>query len=116
MVFLSDWCGCSSVANFEPRQFSLAGGIVHLFQEKEFFVGGLILLFSVIFPAVKIVALQLFIHRGRGNMAGALKVIEHLGKWSMLDVFVIAALVDCYKGYPGGTHIRLQWGIYVFAI
>ncbi len=34
----------------------------------------------------------------------------------MLDVFVIAALVVCYKGYPGGTHIRLQWGIYVFAI
>ena len=29
---------------------------------------------------------------------------------------VIAALVVCYKGYPGGTHIQLQWGIYVFTI
>ncbi len=57
-------------SDLEPRQFSLAGGIVHLFQEKEFFVGGLILLFSIIFPAAKIVALQLFIHRGRGDFAG----------------------------------------------
>jgi paraquat-inducible protein A len=102
--------------DLKPRQFSLAGGILHLFQEKELFIGGLILLFSVVFPAAKIVALLLLIHRGRGDVASGLKVIEHLGKWSMLDVFVIAALVVCYKGYPGGTHIQLQWGLYVFAI
>jgi hypothetical protein len=103
-------------SDLEPRQFSLAGGIVHLFQEKDLFIGGLILLFSVVFPSAKIAALVLFIHRGKGVATRGLKVIEHLGKWSMLDVFVIAALVVCYKGYPGGTHIRLQWGLYVFAL
>lgn len=102
-------------SDLNPRQFSLAGGILHLFQEHEFFVGGLIFLFSIVFPAAKIVALHLFIHRDRPELTGGLKLIESLGKWSMLDVFVIAALVVCYKGYPGGTHIQLQWGIYVFA-
>ena len=33
----------------------------------------------------------------------------------MLDVFVIAALVVCFKGFPGGSHIQVDWGIYVFA-
>jgi hypothetical protein len=102
--------------DLKPRQFSLAGGILHLFQEGEFFIGCVIFLFSVVFPAAKTVALLMFLYRGQTNMAGGLKIIENLGKWSMLDVFVIAALVVCFKGYPGGTHIRLQWGIYVFAI
>ncbi len=34
----------------------------------------------------------------------------------MVDVFVIASLVICFKGFPGGTHIQVQWGIYVFAV
>jgi paraquat-inducible protein A len=45
-----------------------------------------------------------------------MKIMEKLGKWSMLDVFVIASLVVCFKGFPGGTHIQVQWGIYLFAL
>ena len=103
-------------SDLEPRQFSLVGGILHLFQEHELFVGGLILLFSVVFPVAKLAAIVLFIHRGPSAAGRQLKLLESLGKWSMLDVFVIASLVICFKGFPGGTHIQVQWGIYVFTI
>jgi hypothetical protein len=103
--------------DLEPRQFSLAGGIVHLLQQRELLIGGLILLFSVAFPVAKLTAIILFIHSGRSAAADRnLKLLESLGKWSMLDVFVIASLVICFKGFPGGTHIQVQWGIYIFAI
>jgi hypothetical protein len=102
--------------DLEPRQFSLAGGIVHLLQQRELLIGGLILLFSVAFPVAKLAAIILFIHSGRSAADRNLKLLESLGKWSMLDVFVIASLVICFKGFPGGTHIQVQWGIYIFAI
>jgi hypothetical protein len=103
-------------SDLEPRQFSLVGGIFHLFQERELFIGGLILLFSVAFPIAKVAAIIRSIHLGPWAAERHLKMVENLGKWSMVDVFVIASLVICFKGFPGGTHIQVQWGIYIFAI
>jgi hypothetical protein len=103
-------------SDLEPRQFSLVGGILHLFQQGEVFIGGIILLFSIAFPIAKLVVIISAIHGGVPLTVRRLKLLENLGKWSMLDVFVIASLVVCFKGFPGGTHIQVQWGIYVFAI
>ena len=103
-------------SDLEPRQFSLVGGIWHLFQERELFIGGLILLFSVAFPVAKVAAIIRSVHLGPSAAERHLKMVESLGKWSMVDVFVIASLVICFKGFPGGTHIQVQWGIYIFAL
>jgi paraquat-inducible protein A len=103
-------------SDLEPRQFSLVGGIWHLFQEGELFIGGLILLFSVVFPAIKLAAILMVVHGSPAVSVRHMKIMEKLGKWSMLDVFVIASLVVCFKGFPGGTHIQVQWGIYLFAL
>jgi Paraquat-inducible protein A len=102
-------------SDLEPRSFSLVGGIFHLFHDRELFIGSIILLFSVVFPAAKLAALGLSFRLERGSVERHLGLLEQLGKWSMLDVFVIAALVVCFKGFPGGSHVEVQWGIYVFA-
>jgi hypothetical protein len=102
-------------SDLEPRSFSLVGGIVHLFRDGEFFVGSVILVFSVIFPASKLAALGFSFRAEQGSAERHLGLLEQLGKWSMLDVFVIAALVVCFKGFPGGSHVEVEWGIYVFA-
>jgi hypothetical protein len=101
-------------SDFEPRSFSLAGGIIHLFREHEFLIGAIILLFSIVFPAAKLATLALSFRRGHPSVHRRLHLLEQLGKWSMLDVFVIAALVVCFKGFPGGSHVQVDWGIYVF--
>jgi Paraquat-inducible protein A len=98
-----------------PRSFSLVSGIWRLLRDGELLIGAVILIFSVIFPAAKLAALALSLRVVRGTAERHLGALEHLGKWSMLDVFVIAALVVCFKGFPGGTHIQVDWGIYVFA-
>ena len=90
-------------SDLEPRQFSLVGGIWHLFAEREIFIGGVILLFSVVFPVAKLAAIIRAVHLGPEASARHLKMVESLGKWSMVDVFVIASLVICFKGFPGGT-------------
>jgi paraquat-inducible protein A len=102
-------------SDLEPRSFSLVGGIVHLFRDGDFFIGSVILLFSIIFPAAKLAALALSFRAHQGSAERHLGILEQLGKWSMLDVFVIAALVICFKGFPGGSHVEVQWGIYIFA-
>ncbi len=103
-------------SDLEPRQFSVVGGIWHLFAEREIFIGAVILLFSVAFPVAKLAAIIRAAHLGPSAAERHLKMVESLGKWSMVDVFVIASLVICFKGFPGGTHIEVQWGIYVFAV
>lgn len=42
-------------------------------------------------------------------------VTHHAGKFSMLDVMVIAVLVVAIKALPGGTKIALGWGLFAFA-
>ncbi len=57
-------------SDLEPRQFSVVGGIWHLFQEREIFIGGVILLFSVAFPVAKLAAIIRAVHLGPEAASG----------------------------------------------
>lgn len=92
--------------------YSIAGGIRALLTGGHCLVGGVILVFSVIFPLWK---LGVLLHAAReaegGGAAGAsLRLIEILGRYSMLDVLVLALLVLAIKGLPGGSQVELNWG------
>ena len=81
-------------------QSSILSGIIELFQHGSYFVGGIVLLFSILFPLTKIVmlfelgCLKLFNHRQK---AFTLRLMEQLGKWSMMDVMLLAFLVMLVK-------------------
>lgn len=64
-------------------------------------VGGLVLLFSIVFPFFKLLlsGLYLFSAKLRNNTV-AQNIIFHLGKWSMADVFVVAIFM-AYIGMYG---------------
>jgi hypothetical protein len=101
--------------SLEPQSFSLTGGILHLLQEGEYLIGGLLLVFSVLFPLAKLVVIFVLLHASREMAQPLVGLLANLGKWSMLDVFVIAAVVICFKGFPGGSRVEVEWGLYVFA-
>ena len=64
-------------------------------------VGYMILMFSVIFPFIKLMLSALFLFSKKvSNSKLAKGIIFHLGKWSMADVFVIA-LFMAYIGFHG---------------
>jgi paraquat-inducible protein A len=79
---------------------SILSGIIELFQHGNYFVGIVVFVFSILFPLTKIVLLlelsmlELFHRR---HKAFTLRMMEHLGKWSMMDVMLLAFLVMAVK-------------------
>jgi len=64
-------------------------------------VGYMILMFSVVFPFIKLTLSALFLYSGKIRQSKLAKgIIFHLGKWSMADVFVVA-LFMAYIGLNG---------------
>lgn len=79
---------------------SILGGITELLQHGSWFVGIIVLIFSIVFPLTKIVLLlelsllELFHRR---HKALTLRLMETLGKWSMMDVMLLAFFVMLVK-------------------
>lgn len=64
-------------------------------------VGYMILMFSVVFPFIKLLLSALFLFSEKVSKSKIAKgIIFHLGKWSMADVFVVA-LFMAYIGFHG---------------
>ena len=71
------------------QQSSILGGTVDLLKHGSWFVGGVVLFFSVIFPLTKIVLLlelSLLEFLQKRHKATTLHVMEHVGKWSMMEI------------------------------
>jgi paraquat-inducible protein A len=82
------------------HQSSLLGGIRDLFQVGEWRIGVIIFLFSILFPLTKLlILLELtwvqFLNSNQRSIA--YRWMEHAGKWSMLDVLLLAILVMWIK-------------------
>jgi paraquat-inducible protein A len=96
--------------------FSVLSGIQNLWQQKQPILALIIVLFSIVFPTVKLVTLfWIWVARLKNHQRIAIvNRLELLGKWSMLDVFVVAVTVVTVKlGFLVNADPRL--GIYVFA-
>jgi paraquat-inducible protein A len=88
-----------------------------LYATGEFFLAGVIFVFSIVFPAFKllyITAAGTLISAGPARRSRWFKRIEWLGKWSMLDVLVLALLVFYAKATSLADAVALP-GIYFFA-
>ncbi|MGI9457080.1 MAG: paraquat-inducible protein A [Aeoliella sp.] len=84
----------------QRHESSILGGILELLQHGNWLVGGVVLLFSIVFPLAKILLLlelSLLELLHRRHKAWTLRLMEHLGKWSMMDVLLLAFLVMLVK-------------------
>jgi len=97
--------------------FSVLSGVIELLQEGQFFLFIVITGFSIVLPLLKIWVLYKLISTKK-NKAGYLdKYLDwmHLyGKWSMLDVFVVAVLVAAVK-LGAIASVEIRFGLYLFA-
>jgi hypothetical protein len=82
-----------------------------LIESKGFdlkIVGLLILCFSVVFPAIKLVLSSLFVYSDKIAESKLVQnIIFYLGKWSMADVFVVAMFM-AYIGFEGIVSNQLR--------
>jgi paraquat-inducible protein A len=101
---------------FFENTFSVLSGIRQLLHEGKYFLFGVITGFSVILPLLKLyVLLRLLLPGGHGGetMRRYLHLMHLYGKWSMLDVFVVAVLVVSVK-LGAIASVQIQPGLYAF--
>ncbi|WP_457603296.1 paraquat-inducible protein A [Nitratifractor sp.] len=102
------------VLSFESK--GILGSIAKLYHEGNLPIAAVILLFSVVLPMLKTLSL-LFVslYETRPFAAKLVRFFKHLGKWSMLDVFVVALLLVFLTSR--GTDVsraEAEIGIYFF--
>lgn len=99
-----------------PDTYSLLVGVIDLFRESEWLIGVIIFAFSILFPLAKFLALLWIYFRCRQGLAPGINigVLELLGKWSMLDVFVLAITFGA-ANLGVLSQVEIHWGIYFYA-
>lgn len=96
---------------------SLISIVRALFAEQEWFLAGIVVVFSMLFPAIKLLYLLVAyttMASGAGARTRILSRMSWLGKWSMLDVLVLA-LVIFYVKASALTEAAALPGIYFFS-
>ncbi len=103
----------------EVRTFSLVGGIAELWRRGERLIAAVLFLFSVIFPVLKLALLLTATSRYTPLAARWRRRLHHLaaatGKYSLLDVLVIAVMVVLVK-FEGMVEVEARAGTLLFCV
>ncbi|UCE01812.1 MAG: paraquat-inducible protein A [Candidatus Latescibacterota bacterium] len=97
--------------------YSLVETIRKLFEEQEYVLGVILVLFTFVFPVTKFFSLFMGLGAGwRPHNSRLYRWMRTTGRWSMLDVFVVAFLVVLLriKTLTGGMSVHPEVGIYCF--
>ncbi len=105
------------IFTLENDTWSIASGIYELLTKDHLMVGIIVLTFTIIFPIAKlcIVAAIFFVNFNLPKVRKLTKLLTMSGKWSMLDVFVIAVFVVTAK-LSSFADATARWGLYMFAL
>ncbi|MGD2074679.1 MAG: paraquat-inducible protein A [Gammaproteobacteria bacterium] len=97
--------------------FSVLSGVVQLARDGQWFLFFIISGFSILLPMLKIGVLYRLVSRCRASddrMHRYLHWMHVYGKWSMLDVFIVAVLVVAVK-LGAIASVEMRYGLYAFA-
>ena len=102
------------ILSFESK--GIMGSIAKLWESGDYVVAGVIVLFSVIMPVLKIVSLFFISIFMESNFAhGIVKFFKLIGKWSMVDVFVVAVFLVYLTANKGDvSRAEVEVGLYFF--
>jgi paraquat-inducible protein A len=101
---------------FWSTEHSLLSTVTVLIRDGQTFLGGTILIFSIILPVLKLLYLLLVSTLPAAELSryhGRLKALEWLGKWSMHDVLVLALSIFFIKSQGVYDAASLN-GVYFF--
>jgi paraquat-inducible protein A len=102
---------------FWKHTFSVLSGIQALWREGDWGLAVIIFLFSIIFPFIKLVMLLIVWYKKFEEKARQRLIyfIGQIGKWSMLDVFVISITIVITKTAKL-IKAEPRPGIYIFGL
>ncbi|MCV6576144.1 MAG: paraquat-inducible protein A [Cohaesibacter sp.] len=95
---------------------SLLSILVGLWQDGEPLLSGLVGLFSIIFPSFKILLLHYIAYHGSAGRGRSMALLALTGKWSMMDVLLVALVIFSAKtsGLASASVLPGLW-FYAFA-
>jgi paraquat-inducible protein A len=89
---------------FEHNSFTIAGGIAELWRDKAYGLAVIVFIASLAVPLLKIAALALLAWTVRYaptwrriERAKLFRIVEAVGHWSMLDVYVVVLLAGMVR-------------------
>ena len=99
---------------------SLLTGLVSMLSQGHWLVAGVVLLFSILLPPLKLLTLWVLTggvaqHGSHRRRALLYHAVELLGRWGMLDVMLVAVLVAMVK-LGDLVHIHPGPGLWAFTI
>ena len=98
------------------NQISVYRGLIILWNAGELFLFLILFVFTIVFPFFKINAMLVLWLYPRLEVEHAQRLfhfVSNMGKWSMLDVFVVAILVLTVKS-SGVASIKVGEGFFLF--
>lgn len=97
-----------------PTESTIVGGVVQLWHHKSYFPAGIIFFASVMVPVAKIISLSWLCwissvgyRLSRAQHTKLYAVTELLGRWSMIDICVVAVLVGLVQF---GSLLKIESG------
>jgi paraquat-inducible protein A len=97
--------------------FSVISGVFQLFREGKWFLFLLLAVFSILIPVLKIILLYQLValHSVKVHLYRRyLELMHQYGRWSMLDVFVVAVLIVAVK-LDLVLEVQVHFGLYAFS-
>lgn len=116
MGFVSPMLTLTKLILFQ-HSLSILTGIMELLKNGQFLLFIIIFAFSVMLPMLKIYVLFRITASGTqeyGTMQRYLQLMHEYGRWSMLDVMVVAVLIVTVK-LGAIASIDIHYGLYVFS-
>ena len=99
------------------NHYSVFRGVMELARCGDWLLAAILFFFSMVFPFAKLGTLAVIWFRplSEQDRLKALRWLGIMGKWSMLDVFVVAILIVAAK-LRDLTQVEPRIGIYLFAL
>lgn len=99
---------------------TILGGVASLYESGSIFIAAVVLLASVVVPLAKLVVLFYLSMTAHNDSNQKFKTrlyhfVEAIGRWSMLDIFLLAILVAMIK-LGHWTHVEPELGSVLFTL
>ncbi len=105
---------------FDDENDTIMSGVLVLMQSGSWPIALLVFIASIVVPLLKILALGVLLYsawrpspRGRLQRSQLFRMVEFIGRWSMLDVYAISLLATLVQ-VQSFASIIVGWGAWAF--
>ena len=105
---------------FDDESDTIMSGVLVLLQSGSWPIAALVFIASIVVPLLKILALGVLLYsayahspRGRLHRSRLFRMVEFIGRWSMLDIYAISLLATLVQ-VESFASISVGWGAWAF--